>query len=175
MMWHTHAAIGASAIWLLLPPLSPGDSINMGVVMAFCVVGALVPDLDAGESKIKHIMVAGTKPLVPVAIAINRNFGHRGFLHSARGWVGWTALILPLGLILGWAAIIALSLGYASHLAADACTRTGIPLLYPRAGRHFLLPPRLRIITGSDVEEVFFAVFACLSLVLLLSSTSVGF
>ena len=75
----------------------------------------------------------------------------------------------------GWLLIAALSLGYTSHLAADACTRTGIPLLYSRAGRHFLLPPRLRIITGSDVEKVFFAVFACLSLVLLLSSTSVGF
>ena len=174
-MWHTHSAIGASAAWLLLPLLPPDGSVNIAVVMAFCVAGALAPDLDANESKAKHVKVAGIKPLVPVVTAINRDFGHRGFLHSALGWVGWTVLILPLGPILGWAAITALSLGYASHLATDACTRTGIPLLYPRAGRHFLLPPRLRTITGSDVEEVFFAVFACLSLVLLLSSTSVGF
>jgi membrane-bound metal-dependent hydrolase YbcI (DUF457 family) len=101
MMWHTHAAIGASAIWLLLPLLPPDGSVNISVLMAFCLAGALVPDLDASESKAKHIKVAGVEPLVPVAIAINRDFAHRGVLHSRWGWMIWTLLILPLGLGLG--------------------------------------------------------------------------
>jgi membrane-bound metal-dependent hydrolase YbcI (DUF457 family) len=79
-------------------------------------------------------------------------------------------LILPLDPILGWAAIAALSLGYASHLAADACARTGIPLLYPVRRRFHLLPAVLRIVTGAAPEEGVFALFACLTLALLKSS-----
>jgi membrane-bound metal-dependent hydrolase YbcI (DUF457 family) len=53
--------------------------------------------------------------------------------------------------------VVALSLGYASHLAGDACTRTGIPLLYPRRTHYHLLPHRTRVVTGSEYEELFFA------------------
>ncbi len=81
MMWHTHAAMGASAVWLLLPFLSPGDPSFVAVLMAFAMAGALVPDLDAVESKLKHVRVGNIKPLVPVARVSNRNFGHRGLLH----------------------------------------------------------------------------------------------
>jgi len=53
MMWHTHAAIGAVTTWLLLPWLPLDGSMNIAVVVTFCAAGALVPDLDAAESKIK--------------------------------------------------------------------------------------------------------------------------
>jgi len=137
-------------------------------MMAFCVVSALVPDLDASESKAKHIKIAGIKPLVPVATAIHRDFGHRGSLHSLLGWIGWTGFILPLGPILGWAGIAALSLGYAGHLAGDACTHTGIPLLYPQRRRCHLLPEWLRVLTGSAIEAILFAAFVLLAASLLL-------
>ena len=97
MMWHTHAAMGASATWLLYPFVLVDGSENIAVLLAFCVVGAMMPDLDAIESKIKHIRIMGIKPFVPVSRAINREFGHRGLLHSLWGWVGWTILILLLG------------------------------------------------------------------------------
>jgi hypothetical protein len=55
MMWHTHAAIGASTGWLLTPFLPLDTSTNMAVVAVCAAVGALMPDLDAVEFKIKHI------------------------------------------------------------------------------------------------------------------------
>lgn len=85
MMWHTHAAMGASATWLLVPLLPKDDSGATTIVMACCVIGAIVPDLDAVESRIKHVKLCGFKPFVPVARSINREFGHRGLLHSLRG------------------------------------------------------------------------------------------
>lgn len=167
MMWYTHAAIGASATWSLLPFVPLEASTNITVLMGFCVVGALMPDLDAVESKIKHIKVMKIKPFVPISRAINRDFGHRHLLHSLPGWVIWTFLILPLGVTIGWLAIAALSLGYTSHLAGDACTRTGIPLLYPKRIHYHLLPCKMRVVTGSDYEEIFFTACALSAVALL--------
>ena len=150
MMWHTHAAIGASASWLLVPLLPQDDSASVAIAITFCVIGAMVPDLDAVESKIKHIKLCGIKPFVPIARAINSEFGHRGLLHSLWGWVGWTLLLLPLVTAIGWSCLSALSLGYASHLAGDACTRSGIPLFYPHRTNYHLLPSKFQVVTGAD-------------------------
>lgn len=65
--------------------------------------------------------------------------------------------------------VAALSLGYASHLAGDACTRTGIPLFYPQRKNYHLLPIRIRVVTGSEYEELFFVVFAMLNICLLMA------
>jgi inner membrane protein len=173
MMWHTHAAIGASATWLLVPFVLPDNSAIIAVLMVFCVVGAMVPDLDAVESKIKHVKVINIKPLVPVSRAINRQFGHRGMLHSLRGWLIWTVLIFPWSAAVGWLPVDALSLGYASHLVGDACTRTAIPLFYPQRKNYHLLPIRIRVVTGSEYEELFFVVFAMLSVCLLMTRLTV--
>ena len=170
MMWHTHAAIGASTVWLLTPFLPLDNTANIAVVTVFAVIGALVPDLDAVESKIKHVKVMGIKPLVPVSSAINREFRHRGLLHSLRGWMLWTVLIMLLGVEIGWLPVVALSLGYASHLTGDACTRSGIPLLYPKRDRFYLLPGRLRVTTGSEYEELFFAAFSLAAVTMLLEN-----
>ena len=146
--------MGASTVWLLLPLLPPGNSSVVAVLMTFTVVGALLPDLDAIESKIKHDRVSGIKPFMPVARAINRELGHRGLLHSLWGWVGWTLLILPLGSAGSWLPVVASSLGYFSHLACDACTPK-------RKRKHFhLLPIGWRVTTGSEYEELFFMGFA---------------
>ena len=166
MLWHTHAVMGASTVWLLTP-ITTYTEINIGVLVAFAVVGALMPDLDANESKIKNVKLWGGKPFVPLSILLNRQFGHRGVLHSLRGWVIWTTLVMPLSVWLGWAPVAALSLGYASHLLGDACTRSGIPLLHPNRNRFHLLPKRLRLVTGSQFEEVCFASFAVVTFGLL--------
>ena len=168
-MWQTHAAIGASTVWLLVPLISPDDPSIVAVLVACAVAGALMPDLDAVESKIKHVRVGATKPMVPIARAFNRDFGHRGLLHSLRGWMVWTVLILPLYVVLGWLPVAALSLGYLSHLAGDACTRSGIPLLCPQLRRYHLLPRPCRFVTGSQAEEVVFVTFALLSIALILT------
>jgi inner membrane protein len=139
MMWRTHFLFGTSALWLLAPIPSDLLSLDYGAMALFAGMGALLPDLDASESKIKHLRVSRAKPFELAAIALHRTLGHRGALHSLAG-LGLVSLsALPLALSLGWGLWIALLLGYASHLAADACTRQGIPLLYPKKAFHHLL------------------------------------
>jgi membrane-bound metal-dependent hydrolase YbcI (DUF457 family) len=61
--------------------------------------------------------------------------GHRGFTHSLAGALIFTASAAGAALIIAGSARWALAvgivwlLGYSSHLAADACTPSGIPLL----------------------------------------------
>jgi inner membrane protein len=172
MTWSTHALAGLSALWLLeiLPAGITVD--NIGSVVAAAVLGALLPDLDAAESKIKHVQIAGIKPFAPLSIALHRGLGHRGLLHSLAGLGFVAAVSIPPTQWWGWQPSVALLLGYASHLAADALTRSGIPLLYPRKKRHHLLPRRWRITTGSQAEELLMPFLAFAVLFLLLSHLS---
>ncbi len=81
MRWYTHAALGASSAWLLVPLVQPicmqSYAENMVVLMALSVFGGLIPDLDAAQSKIKYFTIAGIRPFVPVSIVIHRAFGHQ--------------------------------------------------------------------------------------------------
>jgi hypothetical protein len=53
------------------------------------------------------------------------------------------------------AAAAGVAIGYGVHLAADPCTPSGVPLWAPFSGRrHWLLPARARINTGSAREHV---------------------
>ena len=54
------------------------------------------------------------------------------YLHSLIGLAVLSLVAVPLAMSLGWNPWMALVLGYASHLAADAYTRNGVPLLYPK-------------------------------------------
>jgi membrane-bound metal-dependent hydrolase YbcI (DUF457 family) len=94
MMWHTHAAFGAGTAWLYPSSLESGDAGFVSVLTVFCIVGALtlMPDRDAVESKIQHLKVLDVKPLFPVAIVVNCNFGHRGTLHSLWHYLVWSTI-----------------------------------------------------------------------------------
>ena len=73
--------------------------------------------------------------------------------------------MLPLGVMIGWLPVASLLLGYASHLVEDACTKTGIAVLYQNSKRYHLLPAGICIVTGSEYEELFFVFFqSCLLL-----------
>ena len=157
MQWRTHVAGGIASLWLLefvLPSLPLEVLAPMIGAVAF---GALVPDLDATRSKIASLGIGGIQPFSPVSTFVNRTLGHRGFLHSPAGFGLFGLLTLPLVSVVGGLVWSALCLGYASHLALDACTRSGIPL-WPLRRRGHLLPKPLRLVTGSLAEEV------CLSL-----------
>jgi len=170
MMWHTHVMAGLNSLWLLslLPQGITAE--NIAVVTAAAAFGSLLPDLDAADSKIKHLRIAGIKPFAPIAIALYEGLGHRGLLHSLLGLGLLTLYCLPLVFWSwwGWQASAALVLGYASHLAADACTKSGIPVCYPSRRRYHLLPRVLRVTTGSPAEELVFVGLAMLLLPLLL-------
>lgn len=184
MMWRTHALAGVNTLWLLAPlapfALAPAPTPGLLAVLAgTAAFGALLPDLDASESKIKSLTLGGggwrLRPFALPAHVLHRTLGHRGPLHSLLG-LGVAALLvaLPLGLWLGALPALALVLGYGSHLLLDACTKSGVPLLYPDRTRRHALAPRLRITTGSPAEEVVLALLGVGALTLLLFSLSSG-
>lgn len=169
MVWRTHVLFGLSSIWLVswIPALwNPGTAAPMAVCAA---VGALLPDLDAGTAKIAQLSVARIRPLAPLSIWVGDLFGHRGVTHSVLGLVSFGVIsALLAALWFGPPGAAAALLGYASHLAGDACTVSGIPFLFPDRTRRFLLPKLLRFATGSHTEDLLLLLFAEASLALLL-------
>ncbi len=159
MLSRTHILIGVSTLWGLavIPDALTRD--NVALLAGVATFGALLPDLDAVESKIKSLSIKGVRPFAPFADMANQVWGHRGFLHSplALGLLG--LVLIPSIWWLDWQVPFALWLGYGSHLMADACTRTGIPGV-PFTKRIFLLPKRWRILTGSSAEELLFPFLA---------------
>ncbi len=166
MMGRTHALLALSCLWLLEagPPSSPG---HFALAALGAVLGALLPDLDAPTSLLQTLRVGGMRPLVLPARVLNRSFGHRGATHSLLALIIVALLAAPLlGLEpLAWLGLV---LGYLSHLLGDACTKSGVPLFFPRRQKVHLLPKPLRLSTGSLAEEGVFALVAMLAITLLL-------
>src|SRR5690349_1558428 len=154
MMGRTHALLGITSLWLVAPVpgvLTPATIAPLAALAAF---GALLPDLDADASTVRSIRLGGVRPFAPIGMVINRAWGHRGLLHSPVGLLLFSGAAFLLAL--AWLPLPALALwmGYASHLAGDACTKSGIPGWPNRADRRFYaLPARLRLVTGSWAEE----------------------
>ena len=113
----THALSGINTLWLLAPLPPEILGYDFGVLAAYATLGALLPDLDASESKIKHLKVPGThiKPFLPLAQVVSRSDQHRGLLHSLAGLGMVTDLVAPAGIWVGRAPVMALLLGYVSH------------------------------------------------------------
>lgn len=178
MMGRTHLLLGLSSLWLLEGSgvlnagtlnslLNVADNNRFLLCLVACGVGSLLPDLDASTSLLQNLTVGGIRPLILPARVLHRQFGHRGFLHSflALGLVALSAS--PLLQIDFWV-WLSLSLGYLSHLLGDACTKSGVPLLYPRHRVVHLLPRPWRLTTGSLAEEAIFGLLAIGALTLLL-------
>lgn len=148
--------LGGSALWAALPAAL--------LAVAF---GALLPDIDHPDGMLAHETVLGVPILKPFAWGIGAVFGHRGPTHSLLALLailalgGWPALpwaALNLGWLVGW--------GYASHLAADALTKSGIPLFWPLRVRVGFPPLRaLRFTTGTWPEGLIVGLLtiACLA------------
>ena len=169
MMGRTHALIGVCSLWLLAPLPHVLTASTLGPLALTAAVGALMPDLDATQSLIRSTQLLGIRPFVPIAALLHGAFGHRGLLHSAVGLLLFCLLAaLPLAFWWGLLPSLVLAIGYASHLAADACTKSGIPLLFPKKAKVHLLPPALRLSTGSQAEEGVLVAFALLAALLLL-------
>lgn len=165
---------GLSTLWLLeagsgigvLPSLSTEE---VALVAGAAAIGSLLPDLDAAQSKIKHLSVSGIKPFYLPSQMIFQTLGHRTLLHSLKGLAGVTVVAALLIPFTDWRIAWAMIAGYASHLALDACNPSGIPLLYPNRQKFHLLPRKWRISTGSPPEEIVFIFFALLSLLFFLT------
>lgn len=155
MLWRTHCLLAVASLWLLSPDPAIWNAATAGPMAASAAFCALLPDLDAGGAKIAHLKIGGIEPLATISLLAHDTFGHRGFMHSALGTVVFGgAAGLVAGHILGWQAGIAAVVGYASHLAGDACTISGIPILYPRKTRIHLMPLGARLSTGTWPEDI---------------------
>lgn len=150
---------------------------NIGALAVIAALTALLPDLDAPRSKIRSLALGPFRPLDPLGDLLHGAWGHRGPLHSLLGLSVFGLLgALPPALLWGWVYGAAAFLGYASHLALDAMTLRGVPLLPARGKdgrwglrrRRHLLPRSLRFVTGSAAEDVLQAALLGADLVLLL-------
>jgi inner membrane protein len=170
MTWRTHTFFGVTSLWLLAPVPHLLTAATLGPLALFAAFGALLPDLDASASKIRSIGIGGVQPFVPFSLLIHRTWGHRGLLHSPLGLL-LAACAAGILALLGYGLpALALLLGYASHLVADACTRSGIPGWPNRADRRiYLLPYPLRFVTGSAAEETLIPLLALSVLLLFLT------
>lgn len=121
------------------------------ITMGAGVVGALIPDICHGGSKIGRKLPLLSK-------LMNKIFGHRTFTHSLL-FFAIIAFILDKYLM-NDALRIGLLAGMASHYLLDMATRNGIQLLYPIK---FTIRLPLTTKTGGKVESVVFAVLTLLS------------
>ena len=131
---------------------------------------AVLPDADHPGSWLG-------RQLGGVSEDLNRLFGHRGFLHSLLALVLVTlALGSPLWWITGRASpLIAVSVGYGSHLFADMMTLGGVRLFWPsRVISVFPGRDDYRVRTGGNSERVFVA-FALVFALLFYPVSRVGF
>lgn len=153
----THAAVGANVVWI---PTLLGSTVAPWLI-AVAAFAALLPDLDASDSKIKHLKFGGYigkskvtfKPFVPIAIMMSTLFRHRGVLHSMLILAVLSVALLFLPFLtndLWWIVMMA----YASHLALDALTKSGIEAFWPMKVRVGLLPKPLRVKTGGMLDMI---------------------
>lgn len=114
MTWPTHALLGINSLWLLAPVPPELLGYDLGTLAVCAAFGALLPDLDASESKIKHLKIPGTqfKPFLLPAQVVARSDQHRGLLHSLWGLGMATLIFAPVAFWTGWAPVVALLLGY---------------------------------------------------------------
>ena len=149
----TYASVWIHPVGPLAAPLLKGSPAPAALLVALTVValGALLPDIDHIHGALAEERVAGVRVLRPVAWGLGSLFGHRGPTHSLLAlaallllgqWPGLPWAAGNFGWLIGW--------GFAPHLAADALTKSGIPLFWPLRARVGFPPVRqLRFTTGT--------------------------
>lgn len=152
MRRRTHAAVGAAVVLPLV--LSSGPGLAAGCLW-FAVAGAGLPDwLDLRSEfrtslRLRHR--GASHGVFSLALCAGIAWGLLRALQGAPVAIGDMSLAPQAGVpdVLA----LALALGFASHLAADACTPAGIqPLLPFFRIRVWLLPRLLRGRTGGPLD-----------------------
>jgi inner membrane protein len=175
----THDLIGVTLAIAAGQALRTG-ALKTGGLAATALIASRLPDVDVLGARIhrrsrlerRNLLATAAGALLRLPLVVfAAHISHRSVTHSALACAavpGLAALLAhPAGA--GAALVVGggLAIGYASHVAADACTSGGIRLWAPFSRRRvWLLPPRVRIRTGS-VGERAVAVVAAATLVLL--------
>ena len=186
MTGKTHGLAGLCA-GMALARVVPTD--NAGWYVIATVLGALLPDIDEPRSTVSNLPVYfrgyvrqafGRSVLERMAMAILEGwrlllrifagtvkvlFGHRGVTHRGVACVVATLMAELAGMLLGLPFMgIFAGAGYATHLALDAMTPSGVPLLAPLVRRRVKLPFTIR--TGGKGEAVVFITMAIIAVFL---------
>lgn len=178
MLGRTHIAIALAATAVIIK-----NSSQLPLNLTIAAASALLPDIDTPDSMLRHQLNKYTGILTfPALIAAGfflfkyKYFSllslilyltyimlafigpHRGFTHSLAGFVFFTLILFMSDKAIILPAII----GYATHLAADLLTPSGIPLFYPYS-KSFKIPlirtgSLLDLLTGVAFGIVFIAV-----------------
>ena len=148
------------------------------VMVGAAWAGSLLPDADLAGARVhRRTRIERRAPLLWLAGLLLRLplrllclLPHRGPTHSALACTLVTvACAVAMRLVdpaLAPAAAGGVAVGYGAHLAADACTPSGVPLWAPFSGRRrWLLPARARIKTGSAREYLALALLSLLLVV----------
>lgn len=147
MRGKTHI-VGGMAASLAIAQLYHYDPV---ISMGAGVIGALVPDICHGGSKIGRKLPLLSK-------LMNKVFGHRTFTHSL---LFFAIIAFFLDMYLSDEALrTGFLAGMASHYLLDMATKNGIQLLFPIK---FTVRLPLTTKTGGKVESVVFAVLSLLT------------
>jgi membrane-bound metal-dependent hydrolase YbcI (DUF457 family) len=145
------------------------------VLIAGAWIGSLLPDADLAGARVYRrtrferraplLWIVGLLLRLPVRLLTL--LPHRGFTHSMPACALAAVLsALAASLVdpdLAVATTAGVAVGYGAHVAADACTPSGVPLWAPFSRRRrWLLPARARIRTGSAREYVSLVVLGVL-------------
>ena len=148
MLGNTHIVGGITASLAF----SQFSNDNPFVLVGAGVIGALLPDICHGGSKIGRMFPVSSK-------IVNKLFGHRSFTHSLLSLLLIALIMDTFVSYRSWT--IGLLLGMASHLILDMGTKKGVKLFFPiKISVRF----PITIKTGSKVEQVIFALLCMLSL-----------
>lgn len=149
MMAKTHIAFGFLAGALTLKFIGISNQLSF---MAFVLIGSLLADIDTPQSKL------GRK-IKPLSNIFSFLFGHRGIFHSI--WAP-LALVVVYAFFVKHILILALVVGYVSHLLIDGFTKQGVNFLHPIAD----LKLSGFIETNTFIETILFAVIIALDVML---------
>ena len=150
MMAITHSALGVLT-YAGIVAIAGGKP--EAAALGAAALGSLLPDIDTPRSRIGWVAW-------PLAMWIERRFGHRTVTHSLVGLAVCALVCAPILLSPHWRVLFsALLVGYAMHLVGDGATKSGVPLAWPRRDK-FVFPGNreFRLRTGSGAEWVVLAV-----------------
>jgi len=160
MTARTHDAFAFASL-ITVAAFFPPTSLNLLTLFMAVIannIGALIPDMDSAGNRLWDLLPLGDH----LAKIFRRIFyKHRTLSHSFIGvvviylFLSWfLLLILNTEFLNPNVILVAIMVGYISHIFADSMTKEGVPLLFPFK-IDFGIPPisALRITTGSWLEK----------------------
>ena len=185
MLAPTHSVFGIFLTLVILAVFGVSLSLHWTVI-AFAVIGAILPDIDQPRSLIGRVFAF-------ISVPVERKLGHRTFTHSLLAWAAFTlgfgVLLIIISLIIDYSHInrlaasfkllklrwlAAFSIGYFSHLFLDMFNKRGSQLFWPHPARDVIpANPRFRTESGAKIELVIF-LFLLILMILALPLSKYG-